>query len=66
LALIQTYPQLSNLLPTAKSAAKFKSASSKTIKGSEPPNSNRDFLTYLLATEEIVAPACDEPVNEIP
>jgi hypothetical protein len=37
LALIQTYPQLSNLLPTAKSAAKFKSASSKTIKGSEPP-----------------------------
>lgn len=63
---MHTQPQLKSLLPTARSAARLRSASSSTINGSEPPNSNSDFLTYLEAIEDIDAPAKEEPVKEIP
>lgn len=66
LALIHTYPLLKSLDFTAISAAKSKSASKVTIKGSEPPNSNTAFLRYLPAVAAITLPALVEPVNEVP
>lgn len=63
---MQTCPQFPNLPETANFTAYFKSASSKTTKGSEPPNSITDFFKYLPAVSEILDPALALPVKLIP
>lgn len=63
---MQTYPELLNLLLTAISAARSRSASFNTMKGSLPPNSIICFFKYLLAIDAILLPAVVLPVNEIP
>ena len=65
-ALIQTCPQFYSLLFTPKFAAKSKSASFRTIKGSLPPSSSVVFFKYLEAVYAIMAPVCELPVNETP
>lgn len=50
----------------AKLTAFLISASSKTIKGSDPPSSITDFFKFLPAIAAILAPALVLPVNEIP
>lgn len=66
LAAIQTYPAFKNLDKTAVYAAYFTSASYKTMKGSEPPNSITHFFKFLPANSAIFLPALVLPVKLTP
>src|SRR5579875_892463 len=60
---MQTWPQLRNLLRRAPSTARSRSASSKTIIGSLPPNSRLTLLTPLEAMLITRLPVSVSPVN---
>lgn len=61
--LIQDYPELRSLPYIALSVAKFKSASDKTINGSEPPNSKAPFFILSPHTFAVSLPPFVLPTN---
>lgn len=63
---MQTYPQFNSLLLRIRSTALSMFASSRTIKGSLPPNSKTHFLIYFPAVYAIIAPVWLEPVKLTP
>ena len=65
-AALHACPQFNNLDFAPDSAAAAKSASSKTINASLPPNSRSDFLIFFPAIDATSLPAFSLPVKLTP